>query len=198
MTQLFTDNVDTALSAAANAFDTQIVVLNALNIAAPTGGDFQELTLIHTDGTISETIKVIARSGNVLTLESGLANSFPSGSYVRGTFTAATAERFRTQIKGLKTIAADYTLFLVDAGFFIVVDSANPVTVTIPPEASVDFEVPTFVYLYQKGAGKVMVVPDVGVTINSSALDETASQYSVMALIKVGTDEWVSIGERGS
>jgi hypothetical protein len=196
MTQLFTDNIDTYLSTSASASDTQIVVEDSSKMASPSGGDFQELTLITTDNATVETVKVISRSGNILTLESALTNSFPSGSFVRGAFTAQTADRFRTQIKGLKTITADYTLTSADAGYFFVVDNSVETFITLPANSSVALEVPTFVYAYQKGTGAATFGPAAGVTLNSSAQSSTASQHSVIAVVKVGTDEWVCLGER--
>ena len=88
-----------------------------------------------------------------------------------------------------------YTLVLSDAGKFIRLANANPITVTVPPDASVAFPIGSFVEIEQAGAGIITVAEGSGVTINSKDDgDETDGQHSTVRLVKVASDTWTLIG----
>lgn len=88
-----------------------------------------------------------------------------------------------------------YTFVLVDAGYVCTFTNASPVTVTVPPESSVNFPITTQIELIQDGAGKVTVAPGVGVTIQSQAGNlSLAAQYSNAVLIKKAADTWYLVG----
>lgn len=96
----------------------------------------------------------------------------------------------------LKT--ADYTLqasdkTLLDAGknLMFVIDSAGPVNLTIPLDATVDIADGAQILVKTIGAGQVTFVPDGIVSITGSSGNLLSpGQNSLMALIKRGTDEW--------
>lgn len=93
--------------------------------------------------------------------------------------------------------AASYTLVLADALAYVRLNNAGAVNLTVPANASVAFEVGTEIPIFQKGAGQVTVVADVGVTINypATASLNLREQYSTGLLTKVDTNEWDLTGD---
>ena len=89
-----------------------------------------------------------------------------------------------------------YTLVLTDASKEVSLDNAAAIALTIPPNASVAFDIGTQIIITQTGAGTVTVGPGGGVTINSaSAMLDLYEQYSAAALIKQDTDIWLLVGD---
>ena len=86
-----------------------------------------------------------------------------------------------------------YTLVLSDAAKLIRCNNAAAITLTIPPNSSVAFDVGTIITVEQQGAGVITVAPGSGVTINS-AKRKTDGQYAVVQVYKVDTDVWNVIG----
>ena len=92
-----------------------------------------------------------------------------------------------------------YTVALADQGKIVELSNASAVTVTVPTYASAALPIGSQVTFSQMGAGQVTFAPGVGVTIRSDGGKlKTASQYSVVALIKRDTDEWVLAGNLGA
>ena len=88
-----------------------------------------------------------------------------------------------------------YTLVLADAGKFVTQSNASGITTTIPPNSSVAFPIGTQVNLLQLGAGQVTVAAGSGVTIRSQGSKlKLNGQYATATLVKIGTDEWVLLG----
>lgn len=96
--------------------------------------------------------------------------------------------------------SASFTLSLVDADLLIDINSASPVVVTIPDNATVAFPRYTTIGLMQRGAGQVQVVAVGGVTL-SIPPGKTASargQNSIIYLIKrslVSANAWTVEGD---
>lgn len=89
-----------------------------------------------------------------------------------------------------------YTAVIGDAQGYILFTNGAAITFTIPPNADVAFEVGTTISFEQNGAGAVTVAPGSGVTINSrGSLLDSAGQYAVAQLKKVGTNVWTLIGD---
>ena len=87
-----------------------------------------------------------------------------------------------------------YTLVLADAGTFVTLSNAAPVTLTVPNNTSVAFPVGTMVNLLQLGAGQVTIAAGGGVTVSSASGLKLADQYSSAQLIKLATNTWVAVG----
>lgn len=85
----------------------------------------------------------------------------------------------------------NYTLVLTDADKMVELNSASAISLTVPPNSSVAFDIGTVILIIQYGIGQASVVAGSGVTIRSAgnALNLSA-QYAGASLIKVGTDEW--------
>jgi hypothetical protein len=87
-----------------------------------------------------------------------------------------------------------YTLQLSDAGKFITLTNASPVTLTVPAESSVNFAVGTRISLAQIGAGQVTVVAAGGVSISADPGLKIAVQNGGAELVKLGADWWLLVG----
>jgi hypothetical protein len=87
-----------------------------------------------------------------------------------------------------------YTLVLADAHKLVTLSNASAITLTIPTNASVAFEIGDQVNLLQLGAGQV-TVGGAGVTIRSEGSKlKLKGQYAAATCVKIGTDEWVLLG----
>lgn len=87
-----------------------------------------------------------------------------------------------------------YTLVLADAHKLVTLSNASAITLTIPTNASVAFEIGDQVNLLQLGAGQV-TVGGAGVTIRSEGSKlKLKGQYATATCVKIGTDEWVLLG----
>lgn len=89
-----------------------------------------------------------------------------------------------------------YTAVLADAGKYLRFTNAAAVAFTIPANGSVAYQIGTEIHGIQAGAGALTLVPDTGVTLNSSGADLTlAGQFSGFTAKKVGTNEWDVVGK---
>jgi hypothetical protein len=147
--------------------------------------------------TASEIVATDA-SKNLQSLAVATYPSLAEIAYLKGVTSA-----LQTQLDALqpKTVSINsqtgttYTLVLGDAGKYIRLNNASDITVTVPPNSSVAFDVGTVITGIQIGAGVVTLDEGSGVTLN--ALDDglsTAGQYAAIQLIKVATDTWDVIG----
>jgi len=85
-----------------------------------------------------------------------------------------------------------YTLVLTDAGKQVTMDNASASTLTIPPNASVAFDVGVRIVVIQLGAGAVTLTAVAGVTISTQATSLVMAQYQVATLIKQATNTWIA------
>lgn len=87
-----------------------------------------------------------------------------------------------------------YTLVLADAHKLVTLSNASAITLTIPTDSSVAFEIGDQVNIAQLGAGQV-TVGGAGVTLRSQGSKlKLNGQYSAATLIKIDTNEWVLVG----
>lgn len=111
MTQILKNNVSGTLSTQLNPADTSMVLADASNFPAPTGGDFYLLTLVglNTNGQENtwEVVKVTAKAANTLTVvraqESTAAATWPAGATVQLRLTAGTVATQDALASGLAT-----------------------------------------------------------------------------------------------
>lgn len=88
-----------------------------------------------------------------------------------------------------------YTLVLADAGKLVSLTNASSITLTIPSNAAVDFNIGDQINLYQGGTGQVTVAGAAGVTLRSQgSKTKMFGQYALATLLQVATDEWVLLG----
>lgn len=87
-----------------------------------------------------------------------------------------------------------YTLVLTDAHKLVTLSNASSISLTVPTNSSVAFEIGDQVNLLQLGAGQVTVSGS-GVTFRSEGSKlKLKGQYAMATLVKIGTDEWVLVG----
>lgn len=91
--------------------------------------------------------------------------------------------------------ASSYTIGLTDKDKIVEISNASGVTLTVPANSSVPFEIGSSVNILQTGAGQITVSPAVGVTINSTPGLKLRAQWSFATLIKRGTNSWVLVGD---
>lgn len=107
-------------------------------------------------------------------------------------------QNFKVTGNSWQTKSAAFTLAAADAFTQIKCDSASTLVATVPLNSTVPFPIGVQIDLLQYGAGKVTVSPVSGsVTIRAKGgLLSTNGQYTMATLEKIGTDEWLLIGDR--
>ena len=112
--------------------------------------------------------------------------------------TAAQMNQLQESVWELDTTAdttTAYTLVLGDAGKYVTLSNAASITLTIPTNASVAFDIGTVVNVVQLGAGQVTIAGAGGVTVNSEGSKlKLKGQYAVASLLKTATNTWVALG----
>ena len=88
-----------------------------------------------------------------------------------------------------------YTLALTDEGKLVTLSNASAITLTVPPNSSVAFDVGTYIDLAQIGAGQVTVAQGSGVTVNATPGLKFRAQYAGATLRKTGTNTWLLFGD---
>jgi len=90
-----------------------------------------------------------------------------------------------------------YQLVSGDAGKFITMTKGSANTLTVPKDATVNFAVGTYIYVYQGGAGVTTLAPEDGaITINSVGGNlDISAQYGVAKLVKIAANLWVAFGD---
>ena len=90
----------------------------------------------------------------------------------------------------------EHTLELIDLGCILETTGSSDITVTIPPEASVPFEIGTLINITQVGSGEATVAVAADVTLNGVTAGSVAlnGRWAGVALIKRAADAWVIQG----
>ena len=103
----------------------------------------------------------------------------------------------RPGVVSIRTLTGtEHTLELIDLGCILETTGSSDITVTIPPEASVPFEIGALINITQVGSGVATVQAAAGVSLNgviggTVALD---GPWSGAALTKRGPESWVIQG----
>jgi len=102
-----------------------------------------------------------------------------------------------TPIKSINSqTGTSYTLVIGDIDKLITLSNTSAITLTIPPESSVNFPVGTVIDICQLNTGQVTVSPGSGVTINSAdSRNKLRVRYSSGSIVKSGTNTWILIGD---
>jgi len=90
--------------------------------------------------------------------------------------------------------AGNVTLALTDAGKHYLDTSLAPLTVTIPTNANVAFEIGTVVSFVNQSTGNLVITAPTGGNLwlggNATSANRTITTYGVATLLKVGTNNW--------
>jgi hypothetical protein len=95
----------------------------------------------------------------------------------------------------ISTKSANYTLDTADAGYLLKCTSGSSTQILIPTNAAEAFSIGQRVDVLQHGAGQVTVAPDTGVTLRATPTAKLRAQYSTASVVKIGTDEWLLVGD---
>lgn len=100
-------------------------------------------------------------------------------------------------ITGVSSKTSSYTLTQSDANTILQLSASSATTITVPTDASVAFDNGTQIMIVQTGAGQVTVAAATPATtsVNGANGLTTASQYSIISLIKTSTNNWVVGGD---
>lgn len=130
-------------------------------------------------------------SGSVLT-----ANGVGGTSYapLPAGVTAAQVLAAQSQLVGINTLAAAYTLVLGDAGKQVEYNSASPAIFTVPANSAVAFPVGTVITFYLAGTGALTISPASGVTITSPSGFRLTTQYATASIVQRAANAWVLSG----
>ena len=99
------------------------------------------------------------------------------------------------KLKVNEVAGTSHTLSLIDAGQLLYTTNGSGVTITIPPNSYVGFDVGTTISISQDGVGQVEVVGDTGVTLWDPNGAKTKSQYSMITIVKRAEDIWQIAGD---
>lgn len=90
-----------------------------------------------------------------------------------------------------------YQLALTDesaACALVLLDNANPITVTVPLHSTTAFEIGATVHLQQIGSGQVEFAPEGAVVLNPASTLKISAQWKSVSLVQVEEDVWSLIG----
>lgn len=163
--------------------------VSSVNNVSPDGSG--NVTLVPSDiGALPDTYtapvtSVNGNTGTVVITAAGISAAELSGTKVKPSQASS----------AIDTKTADFTLALADSGKMLLVNSGNDITVTIPTNASVAFDIGAEIEIARMGAGEVAIAGAAGVTINSLlSMTGVSDQYGVAALKKLDTNEWLLAG----
>lgn len=88
-----------------------------------------------------------------------------------------------------------YTFVIGDRLKIVTLNNSSAITLTIPPNSSVAFDVGTSIDIIQLGSGQVTVAGGSGVTVNSTPTLKLRAQYSVGSCLKIATNQWIFMGD---
>ena len=98
---------------------------------------------------------------------------------------------------GVATKTSNYTLTIADANTIIPVNSSSTTTISVPTDASVNFDIGTQIIIVQMGTGAATVAAvNSGTTaVNGKNGVETSDQYATICLFKVAANSWIVGGD---
>lgn len=123
------------------------------------------------------------KSGNDISYTSG--NVSTTGNLTGGNSSTSTISGFGANVA---TISASYTLSAADNGKIIQSTSASAITLTIPAGLPTGFNCTVI----QMGAGQVTFS---GTYFNRSSFTKTASQYAMVSIVHLGSNNIIVSGE---
>lgn len=100
---------------------------------------------------------------------------------------------FRSQLNA-QTVTG-YTLQLTDLAKLITMDNSSAMTLTVPANSSVSFQIGDRIDILRKGSGELTITNAVGVVINGTPGLKLRAQWSSATLVKLDTDTWVALGD---
>jgi hypothetical protein len=100
---------------------------------------------------------------------------------------------FRSQLNA--QTGTSYTLQLTDLAKLVTMDNGSAMTLTVPLNSSVSFQIGDRIDILRKGSGELTIDYAVGVVINGTPGLKLRAQWSSATLVKLDTDIWVALGD---
>ena len=100
---------------------------------------------------------------------------------------------FRSQLNA--QTGTSYTLQLTDLAKLVTMDNGSAMTLTVPLNSSVSFQIGDRIDILRKGSGELTIDYAVGVVINGTPGLKLRAQWSSATLVKLDTDTWVALGD---
>lgn len=91
-----------------------------------------------------------------------------------------------------------YTLQLLDQETLIKINVSFNHTLTIPNNDTVEFSIGTRIDIVQFGIGKTLIAGSAGVNVYATPTAFLRAQYSSATLTKIGTNDWLLVGDLGT
>jgi hypothetical protein len=100
---------------------------------------------------------------------------------------------FRSQLNA--QTGTSYTLELTDLAKLVTMDNGSAMTLTVPANSSVSFQIGDRIDILRKGAGELTITFGGGVSVNGTPGLKLRAQWSAATLVKLDTDTWVALGD---
>jgi len=100
---------------------------------------------------------------------------------------------FRSQLNA--QTGTTYTLQLTDLAKLVTMDNSSNMSLTVPTNSSVSFQIGDRIDILRKGSGELTITNAVGVVINGTPGLKLRAQWSSATLVKLDTDTWVALGD---
>lgn len=174
------------------------VTESVLGSGAVTSDKIADGTIVNADINVSAAIDKTKISGTAITAaDTGtvsttmLANSSVTQAKIASR--AIGSDQYDNITLNAQT-GTTYTLVLGDAHKLVTLNNASAITLTIPTESVVAFDIGDQVNIVQLGAGQV-TVGGAGVTLRAQGgKNKLNGQYAIGTLIKLNTNEWLLVG----
>lgn len=188
----FTDTSSIDFSVIANV----VTAILKLSVSAADAGYINAASTLEADGLQVQVPILVGDSGAGGT--AGVVPAPSSGDAAANKFLKASglwAVPSSLILKSAQT-GASYTTVLADAFKVVTLSNATECIVTIPTNASVAYDIGTYMYFTQSGAGSMVISPAGGVTIHSlSGFNRLNGEYAEAFMIKIDTNEWYLFGQ---
>ena len=156
---------------------------------ATTGGT---LTTVIWNTQVKDNLNYLRNYGTALAGTAGTAINLTA---TQGSVTNLVTQPIGTAIGTAATAGSVYTLGTADSGKLLMCSGTASGTVQIPLNSSQAFATGQKVDLVQMGTGTVTVGTASGVTLRSTPSAILRTQYSAASVIKIGTNEWLLMGD---
>jgi len=160
-----------------------------VNQSAITAGSFSQP--LNGDVTGNQSTNTVGKVNNLAIPQ----NATAVGTNASGQFVDATSFIWSIPEQINNTSSVNYTLQLSDAGKLVSFNTTGNVTITVPTQIAVPFQVGQRIDLLAFGTSFVVIQGDTGVTVNSSYGLKLRTQFSPASLIYMGSNIWVLMGD---
>jgi hypothetical protein len=115
------------------------------------------------------------------------------------THVGAYADKITSEASVAATQTSSFTFSLGMKGQAVPASSASPIVATIPTNAAVPYPIGSWIELDRMGTGSVEFAASGGVPVirNAAPVLTLRAQYSTAVARKIGTDEWLIVGDLG-